>query len=109
MKKILKKDSEKFVSEVSKGLLAIGAVKLEDAKFSSVKRFSLETKFGALSIGVETENVHGFTVFSCFEDVERAKDKVDCNSNTGKYNTHTSVIPVDVAVELCVNVFERLL
>jgi len=85
MKTITPKQSEAFVKGVCKGLLEIGAKKIKD-KISTFRTFELDTIVGKLTISVDTDNLHCFTVFSRFENVDKAKEKFDCNPYSGKYN-----------------------
>jgi hypothetical protein len=59
---------------------------------------------GELNIRVNEDSQYCFTVFCRFEDVERAKQKFNCNPYSGKYNLHQSTegLTVDEAVEYVV-------
>jgi len=87
MRKISQKNNKTFIDNVCKGLIEIGANKIYDL-FPDHISFMLETSVGKLRLRVETDNVHCYTVFSKFEDVESAKQKFDCNPFSGKYNVH---------------------
>jgi hypothetical protein len=103
MKTITQKQSQAFVDKLCKALIEVGAKKVKD-RIDSHKDFELETNVGNLEIHVDTDNVHCYTMFARFDDVEKAKDKFPCNPHSGKYNTHvgkTAGITPDKAVEIC--------
>ena len=110
-KKILKKDSIKFVKGVSEGLLQMGALKLEDREGSGLRMFGMETSVGHLVINVDSDNKSCYTVFSKFEDVESARKRFDCNPFSGKYNFHVSGGDgsVDYIIGLALNHIEKTL
>ncbi|HSG31859.1 MAG TPA: hypothetical protein VLB82_09970 [Thermodesulfobacteriota bacterium] len=111
MKTITEKQSEAFVKGVCKGLLEIGAIKVED-KISTFRTFELDTIVGKLTINVDTDNVHCYTVFSKFEDVEKAKEKFDCNQFSGKYNFHrgkSTLFSIPQMIEFALMKFEATL
>jgi hypothetical protein len=87
MRAISKKKNNEFVDAVCKGLLELGANKVKD-QIDSFRAFELETIVGKLIINVVIDNYACFTVFSRFEDVEKAKQKFTCNPHSGKYNVH---------------------
>ena len=110
MKNITKKQSKEFVNGVCKGLLEIGATKVKD-KIDTFRSFELDTIVGKLKINVDTDNVYCFTVFSRFEDVEKAKQKFDCNPYSGKYNFHRSksdLFSMEQMIEFALMKFEGL-
>jgi len=91
MKKITKKQSKEFVEGITKGLLKIGAViQPEDKRLFPQTLFKLDTIVGLLTITLYHEQDIIFTIFSRFEDVDKAKQKFDCNRFTGKFNFHRS-------------------
>ena len=83
--KISKSKNKYFISEVTKLLLNLGAKPLKQENDRLIP-FTLETKVGELKINLETDNVHGFAIFSRFEDVKQAKKVAACNPYSGKYN-----------------------
>jgi len=108
MKKITKKQSKVFVEGVCKGLLKIGAKKVEDI-IPTFRSFELDTIVGKLTINVDTDNVYCFTIFSRFENVEKAKEKFDCNPFSGKYNFHETkneTFSIEQIVEFALMKFE---
>jgi len=88
---ITAKQQEKFVAEVTAGLLEMGAVKQPKNELSfDNTEFKLETLAGTLLITLYRNQNFLFTVYSRFEDVNKAKDKFNCNPHSGKYNFHRS-------------------
>lgn len=111
MKNINKKESKIFVDNLCKELTRIGAKKVNDA-ISVFRTFEIDTMVGKLEINVDTDNLHCYTMFTRFEDVNKAKEKFSCNPFSGKYNTHignTEGLTPDKAVEICVAVIEGTL
>ena len=109
MKNICKSKNKKFVDKVCKGLIEMGANQIK-SEFPTYNIFELETIVGKTVIKVELENVHCYTVFSKFEDVERAKEKFDCNPYTGKYNLHLSNSNhIDDVIDLALIMFKNTL
>lgn len=108
MKTITKKQSEEFVEKLYKELTKIGAKKVDDA-ISVFRTFELDTVVGKLEINVDTDNLHCYTMFARFKDVNKAKEKFSCNPHSGKYNTHignTEGLTPDKAVEICMIAIE---
>lgn len=104
LKKIKKSDSKKFADEVCAGLEQIGAKYIGDCLH--LKKFSLETIVGNLTVSVAQDNEFCYTVFSRFDDIDRAKEKFNCNIS-GKYNFHIgSEHSVDRAIEFALMQFE---
>jgi hypothetical protein len=85
------KKQNAFNTAVEKGLLEMGAV-LQPVNESmlSNKQFKLDTIAGVLNITLYRNQKFLYTVYSRFEDVERAKGKFNCNPYSGKYNAHLS-------------------
>ena len=109
MKNICKSKNKKFVDKVCKGLIEMGANQIK-SEFPTYNIFKLETVAGKLVIKVEVENVHCYTVFSKFEDVERAKEKFDCNPYTGKYNVHLgNNNNIDSIIDYVITMFKNTL
>lgn len=110
MKTITEKQSKAFVKGVCKGLVKLGAKKVE-ARLKTFKSFELETNVGKLKINVDTTNVHCFTVFSRFDDVEKAKKIYNCNPFSGKYNFHrgaSELFSIPQMIEFALMQFEGL-
>ena len=85
------KKQNAFVTAVTKGLLEMGAVlQPTNENMLSNKQFKLDTIAGVLNITLYNSQTFLYTVYSRFEDVEKAKDKFNCNPYSGKYNTHLS-------------------
>ncbi len=109
MKKVLKKNEVRFVSEVIKWLRSMGAT---ETVFGSeiFNAFEINTSVGKLTINILNKQEFGYHVFSRFEDVERAKIKLDCNPYSGKYNVHQSGdTNVDLAINSVISHFEPVL
>jgi len=90
MKNITKKQAKEFVEGITKGLLEIGAVIQPEGMGFPNTAFKLDTIAGVLDITLYHKQELVYTVFSKFEDVDRAKQKFDCNPYSGKYNFHRS-------------------
>lgn len=108
MKRITKANSKKFVKEVTTGLLMMGATQLDNSITDRIK-FTINTIVGVLNISVDTDNVHTYSVFAKFEDVDKAKEKFNCNPFSGKYNFHIGSDDVDTAIELAYSHIEMTL
>lgn len=109
-KKITAKQAKEFNDKFTKGILELGAVQTKPVTSSFVS-FELNTIVGRLELNLPINQTYFFTVFSCFEDVEKAKLKFDCNPHSGKYNfmTHSEPVIVDKTVELAIMFFESTL
>jgi hypothetical protein len=83
MKKITKKQSDKFHKAVEKLVLSKGFNPCEWYKWEK------DTQFGMVRVTVWDEEVNLYSVFSCFDEPERAKKVFNCGI-TGKYNVHCS-------------------
>ena len=108
---ITAKQQEKFVAEVTAGLLEMGAVKQPKNELSfDNTEFKLETLAGTLLITLYRSQTFLFSVYSRFEDPTKSKDKFNCNPHSGKYNFHMSVqkgaITLDNVIELALMHFE---
>jgi hypothetical protein len=82
------KKQNNFVEAVKKGLLDIGATIVKQ-EFRDTQ-FVLDTIAGKLNITLYGSQTFLYTVYSRFEDVNRANGKFNCNPNSGKYNIHLS-------------------
>lgn len=110
MKAITKKQSKEFTETFCKMIQAIGAKLLHNIDFSSMHTFELNTRVGLLTISLPKEQTICYTVFSCFEENERASKEFTCNSHSGKYNVHLSAtaLPEKMA-EIALDVFKATL
>jgi hypothetical protein len=80
-----KKDRQQFIAKVTALLLSLGAK--QDG--SEVYRFTLQTKVGHLRLHPDANQTTGLgTVFTRFDDAEAARQLVDCNPFSGKWNHH---------------------
>jgi len=88
---ITAKQQNEFVAGVTAGLLEMGATIQPKNEFSfDNTEFKLNTVAGVLIITLYSSQKFLFTVYSRFEDVNKAKDKFNCNPHSGKYNFHRS-------------------
>ena len=90
--KYTKKQKEKWFTGVNRILQEL------KAKYTGVTVYSLDTIAGELRLHIDYDVSCGvLSVFAKFEDVEKAKQVVDCNPYSGKWNYHTSAT-VEVAL-----------
>jgi len=63
-----------------------------DSLYGNYSDYSLKTKYGKLTI-ITPSDLHSsvYTVFTRFEDVDRAKEHTSCNPYSGKWNFHEFV------------------
>ena len=77
-----KKQRQLFLSKVTALLLSLGAEQSDD-------HFTLQTKAGKLTLHPdENKTVGPGTVFTRFDDPQAARQFVDCNPFSGKWNHH---------------------
>lgn len=77
-----KKEGQRFITKVRELLLSLRAEQRED-------RFALQTKAGRLTLRPTENMTEGLgTVFGRFDDPEAARQLVDCNPYSGKWNHH---------------------
>jgi len=104
------KQQEKFVAGIIKGLTEMGAVKQPtNSHMFNNTQFKLETIAGNLDITLYHSQKFMFTVYSKFENVDKAKDKFNCNPYSGKYNFHRSkskLLSMEQMIELALMHFE---
>ena len=75
-----KKQRERFLAKVKELLLSLGATQKGD-------EFTLQTKAGDLWLFPTPNSTKGLgTVFTRFADPEAARQLVDCNPYSGKWN-----------------------
>jgi len=110
---ITKKNQEAFVEGVTKGLLEIGAViQPTNPNMFNNTEFKLDTIVGVLNITLYHSQTMMFTVYSKFEDPNKAKEKFDCNPYSGKYNFHRSkskLFSMEQMIEFALMKFEATL
>lgn len=94
MRKVTEKNQELFVKRVTAYLLKLGATQLDDSV--SFHRFQLDSIVGKLTINLPfaDDHVYTYTVYSRFEDVDKAKNVFNCNQYSGKFNIHQSIMPM---------------
>lgn len=81
-KVVPKKQRQRFVTKVAAMLLDLGA---EPRDFE----FALQTKVGLLKLHPSEDHVGGLgTIFTRFDDPQAAKELVNCNPFSGKWNFH---------------------
>ena len=96
------KKQKRFYDKMVKGLLEIGAVEQESIYDYP---YTLATKYGNLYISISGNSPSDakssvYTCFTRFDNVNEAKEHVNCNPHTGKWNFHVLVeddIPERVA------------
>jgi hypothetical protein len=77
-----KKQRQIFLAKAKALLLDLGAEQEED-------RFTLQTKAGRLTLHPDENDTIGLgTVFTRFDDPQAARQLVDCNRFSGKWNFH---------------------
>ena len=80
-----KKERQRFVKQAVQLLLSLGAK--QDG--SETYRFTLQTKAGVLRLHPDENRTSGpGTVFTRFDDPQAARQIVDCNKFSGKWNHH---------------------
>ena len=103
------KSQTAFVDGVTKGLIELGAIiqPVNALMFSSTE-FKLNTIVGVLNITLFHSQTFLFTVYSQFENVDKAKDKFNCNPHSGKYNFHRSMdkLSIEQVIEFALMHFE---
>ena len=103
MRKISKLNSDKFISRMHNELLKMGATKVSDIHNDIVlsERYELMTKAGKLLISLDKEHVHCFSLFTRFEDVDRAKllKLYHLNEYSGKFNFHIGTLKPKEAID----------
>ena len=82
------KKQNNFVEAIKKGLLDMGATIVKQ-EFRDTQ-FVLNTIAGKLNITLYGSQKFLYTVYSRFEEVDKAKGKFNCNPYSGKYNVHLS-------------------
>ncbi len=105
--KITKKKAAEFNKKFIEKILELGALPIVN-RMDFMTSFELKTIVGRLVINLYNEHNYCYTVFSRFDDVDKAKLKFDCNSYSGKYNIHASGSSntVDEAVKEAIQHFE---
>jgi hypothetical protein len=80
-----KKEHQRFVQKVVALLLSLGAKETDNGLY----RFTLDTKVGILHLTPEENQKIGIgTLFTRFDDPATARQIVDCNQYSGKWNFH---------------------
>jgi hypothetical protein len=95
-----KSDKNKANKLIISGLLEMGAKQVPDPNFSV---FSIKTKYGELKVTI-AEPISRSIVMACyskFTDIDKAKDFVDCNPYSGKWNW--TVFAIDYEIEAFAN------
>jgi len=78
-------ERQRFVKQAVQLLLGLGA-KQEDGE---AYRFTIQTKAGVLRLHPDENHTSGpGTVFTRFDDPQAARQIVDCNQFSGKWNHH---------------------
>jgi len=80
-----KKQRQLFLVQATKLLLDLGAKQDGGETYG----FTLQTKAGRLRLQPDADQQDGpGTVFTCFDDPQAARQFVDCNRFSGKWNFH---------------------
>jgi len=85
MKKISKSNSEKFNKQVRELIKKYRAIENESYK---MYQYQLQTKYGILNVSVHDDQSFIYSIFTRFDEPEKAKEKFSCNPHSGKYNFH---------------------
>lgn len=104
---------QRFRFAIIKGLERLGINATPTTTFGY--EYEVQTKYGSLLVRPEAqENSRTARVYSCycrFQDVDKAKDHVDCNPYSGKWNFHhwvTDASPEHLALQIILKI-KRLL
>ncbi len=85
MKKITKKQSDSFNKTVTKLILENGFKELT----GEIYRYEKDTNFGKVFLSLQSQQGSTvYSIFSRFDDVNKALSIFNCNRFTGKYNFH---------------------
>lgn len=98
-----REDTTKFQEDVETFLLENGASLVSDKTF---KEYEIESSVGTLKVMIRKNDLNMYSLFCRFEDPNRAIEKFDCNSFSGKYNFHVNSYvgrTVEEAIELGIN------
>lgn len=91
-----KQERERFVKLATQLLLDLGAEQSERCGYE----FTIRTKVGLLNLLVTENTTTGpGTIFTRFDDPEAARELVDCNEHSGKWNHHYFSETVEQAIE----------
>ncbi len=100
MSRVKAKDRRAFIGRARTVILEVGATPFDDG-FAPERRdtFELTTKAGRLVLNLDKTCQHLLgTVFARFDDEKAAKQLVDCNPFSGKWNFHYFDVTVDDAI-----------
>jgi hypothetical protein len=87
MKKITKKQSKEFNSKVNSLLLEKGFKFLEDD--GRCLSYEIDTQLSKYVIHLYPQDGTIYSIFGRFDNPNEAKNSVECNPFTGKYNFHS--------------------
>ncbi len=95
------KDRREFIKRARTVITEIGAKPIDDGCLPEhLESFELVTKAGRLVLKLDkTDTILLGTVFSRFDDEKAAKQLVDCNPFSGKWNFHYDNVTVDDAIQ----------
>lgn len=82
-KKLTKKEKEKFNKGVQKLITKYKATK------NNEDRYEIITIGGKYTFRIDDDSSYVLSIFGRFEDVDRAKEYINCNPYSGKHNFHT--------------------
>ena len=87
MKKITKKQSKEFNDKVKDVILSAGFENKPDGFYEYTK----DTNFGKVKISLHDQTGSEiYSIFTRFDDIEKALRIFNCNRYTGKYNFHSA-------------------
>ena len=105
---------EKFYKIMSEELKDMGA-KDNDVYLERMYPLALETKHGTLIIDVikeaHSKTAKLYNCFTRFVDIDKARDNIDCNPYSGKWNFHITVkdiSPQDAANAMLFRIKQQL-
>jgi len=99
MRKISKVNNKKFKKKCMEMFNKYGITETG----SNFYEYQLDTQYGLLRLSVHDEEIFTYSIFTRFDEPEKAKEKFACNPYSGKYNFHCA------DMETTLNSFERFI
>ena len=90
IRKISQAKKKKFVKGATQIVDSHGGVPIEDY-LPTLKKYEMDTRAGRMTVSIDTDPTHIFTVYCKFDDPEEAvhiAGPFACNPYSGKYNFH---------------------
>lgn len=98
--KISKTNASKFYVGVQTFIVETMKGQLVSTVFDGdTERYEVNTNAGQMLISLSKTQEQVYTIFCRFRDVEKARQKYDCNPYSGKYNFHAIHTKVGAEVE----------